>query len=112
MRVHKPAVITVRVTYSMQNYLERLALKAGLSFSDFLRMAIAVGSRHQAWAMGIFDEDLDPKDDEHIFKRERNLAVGERKWELREPAYLSNGEVPIDLEERLLARKRLLGVKE
>lgn len=56
MRLKKPAIITVRVSYFLKHQITTWAARAGMSNSDFVRMALVHGARQQAKQLDLFRE--------------------------------------------------------
>lgn len=105
MHLQKPAVVTFRTTYALKDYLEQLALHAGLSFSDFLRMAVLLGAKNQAELLGIRGVEVpvlaDPnKPKPPAYKKGKY----EQWWEAQERYPLSDGTIPDNLDELLERR--------
>jgi hypothetical protein len=98
MHLKKPAVISVRVPWGTRVLLEEVALKAGVPYSDFIRMALLIGARQQAVLFGVpFDLGVD-RLPEFVSGKVPTYAESMKEENIR-PFY-SSGEITDDWEER------------
>ena len=104
------ATVRVRVSRLLKKQLHDWATRAGLSYSDFVRMAIVMGARRYAIECGLYREaddrnieDLPP----HNFRGSGDMGAAPKR-----PYPPHSGELPTDEEvEALQARREALAVK-
>lgn len=91
----------------MQKYLEDLAMSAGLSYSDFVRMALSLGARQQAALLGVYDVQV-VEDPASLVGRPSRPREEDKSEELREVRYFSDGKLLTDEEYEAAVKARLV----
>lgn len=60
-RAKKTAMISMRIMYPFKEALKVWAARAGITYTEFVMMALVYGARRQAKILGVYEKEDDQK---------------------------------------------------